>query len=152
MILMGPVRYYDSRPIPQMILGDSGYPNLSKLITPYKKSSRISAFERRRRHNYNKRVSKGRIIVENTIGALKMRFPILKNQIRLHKKKFSPLIMGCIILHNPMNSMGVPLPNDEEIAAEYPNSKILDDPVAGTADWDGVTEFFETRTLITDFV
>ena len=103
-----------------MILGDSGYPNLTKLITPYKKGGNITPYERRRRSNYNKRVSKGRIIVENTIGALKMRFPILKNKMRIRRKNFAHLIMGCVILHNLMNSMGVPMPDETEIAAEYP--------------------------------
>lgn len=119
-ILMGPVKYFDSRPIPQMIIGDSGYPNLNKLITPYKRVSTITPHERRRRNNYNRRLSKGRIIVENTIGALKMRFPILKNKIRIHRKNFSPLLMGCIILHNLMNGMGIPPPDDAEILVEYP--------------------------------
>ena len=37
-ILNGDNVYFNNRAIPQYILGDSGYPNLRKLITPYKKT------------------------------------------------------------------------------------------------------------------
>ena len=35
-------------------------------------------YVKRRRRKYNKAVSRGRILVEQSIGALKMRFPVLK--------------------------------------------------------------------------
>ena len=99
-----------------MIIGDSGYPNLSKLICPFKRDASVGPHKCMRRKRYNKRLSKGRIIVENTIGALKMRFPVLKNKIRVHRKNFSHLVMGSIILHNVMNMMGIPLLDEEAIA------------------------------------
>ena len=36
-ILDGPVKYFNGRSIPQLIVGDVGYPNLNKHVTPYKK-------------------------------------------------------------------------------------------------------------------
>lgn len=79
------------------------------------------------------------------MDALKMRFPILKNKITIHRNNFSPLLMGCVIHHNLMNDMGIPLPNDTEISTEYPNTALAQDVVDGNDDWDGVTEYLRTR-------
>ena len=67
------------------------------------------------RKKYNRRLSRGRILVENGIGALKMRFPILKNTMRIRRKNVSTIVMGCCILHNLMTNMGIPMPDEAEL-------------------------------------
>lgn len=68
--------------------------------------------QKRRIRRYKKRFSKGRVIVENSIGALKMRFPILKDTTRIRYKNVGTILYACVILHNIINAMGLPLPPD----------------------------------------
>ena len=90
-----------------------------------------------------------RIIVENTIGALKMRFPILKNTMRIRRRKFSTLLLGCVILHNTMNGMGIPMPPDTILD----DMGDLDENVQVPPDrWNGEQENKTTRDIILDLV
>jgi hypothetical protein len=101
--------------IPQVLIGDTGYPNVRHLITPFKKNEwfrNLPIFQKRRIRRYNKRLSRGRVIVENTIGALKMRFPILKETTRIRYKNVGTIFYACAILHNIINVMGLPPPPD----------------------------------------
>ena len=56
------------------LLGDSAYPLRPWLIVPYKDNGHLT----RQQKDFNYQLSKGRIIVEHTIGLLKGRFPRLK--------------------------------------------------------------------------
>jgi hypothetical protein len=51
------------------------------------------------------------VLVEQTIGALKMRFPILKNTIRIRRKNVGVLIFGCAIIHNFLNAANILIPD-----------------------------------------
>lgn len=107
--------------------------------------------ERRTRNNYNKHISKARIIVKNAMGALRMRFPILINN-QNPPKKLQSTNHGLYYTSRLDERHGFPPPNDAEINAEYQNMAPADDLVEGNDDWDGVVKYFGTRTLVCDFV
>ena len=50
--------------------------------------------------NYNRRVSRLRVKVENSIGYLKNRFSILKRRNHYTPEKMSRILMACCVLHN----------------------------------------------------
>ena len=123
---------FNNRVIPLYICGDSAYPNLRKMVTPFKKVPGLSAGERRRRKKYNRKLSRGRIVVEQAIGQLKMRFPILKNKMRVRRKNV-PAIVHCLaILHNVCIAMGMDI---EDEVNEDDNSD--DDDTVVELDVDG---------------
>ena len=51
-------------------------------------------------------VTRGRVIVENSIGRLKMRFNILAGKIRIAKANYKYVFLACIALHNFLNESG----------------------------------------------
>lgn len=50
-----------------------------------------------------------RLIVEDAIGALKMRFGILRQQLRFKIKSKANVFFTCVILHNFLIDTGTPL-------------------------------------------
>lgn len=64
-------------PHPQLIIGDNAYPALPNLVPVYPNEQGISADERNKRIRFNKILSSVRILVEQGLGTLKMRFPYI---------------------------------------------------------------------------
>ena len=62
--------------------------------------------ETRRRKRHNRIVSGTRILVKQSIGTLKMRFPILRGEMRFKPHICAKIFMTCIILHNFLISTG----------------------------------------------
>lgn len=78
------------------ILGDSGYPCLKKLLTPFKDNGHIS----RRQRNYNYILSTNRYIIEHCFGILKQKFRQLYH-VKMRDIKFIVhFIRACTVLHN----------------------------------------------------
>lgn len=78
------------------ILGDSTYPCLRHLLTPYKDTGNLSNVQK----NYNKKLTHCRVVVEHTIGILKQRFRQLYH-IQSHNIDFiCHFIRACCVLHN----------------------------------------------------
>lgn len=46
-------------------------------------------------------------MIEQAIGTLKMRFPIIKEPVRLSVKNIRKVFMTCVILHNFLINMGM---------------------------------------------
>ena len=90
----------------QMLLGDNAYPNSRHLLTVYKEVQDLPAVERRRRKRFNRVLARGRIVVEQTIGSLKMRFPYLLDRLRCRREFASKVIVVCAALHNFLLSTG----------------------------------------------
>lgn len=83
------------------LVGDSAYPLLPWLMVPHKDFGALTNCEKR----YNKKLSKTRVVIENTFGLLKGRFR------RLHMLDcnidFAPYIVtACCVLHNICMSNG----------------------------------------------
>ncbi|KAJ1184721.1 hypothetical protein NDU88_001524 [Pleurodeles waltl] len=79
------------------IIGDSGYPNLSWLLTPVR-NPRTRAEER-----YNEAHGQTRRIIERTFGLLKARFRYLHltdGSLFYSPKKVFQIIVACFMLHN----------------------------------------------------
>lgn len=78
------------------ILGDSGYPCLANLLTPFKDRGELT----RRQRNYNAKLCSNRYIVEHCFGLLKQRFRQLFH-IKLRKiPDIVHFIRACCVLHN----------------------------------------------------
>ncbi|KAJ1155113.1 hypothetical protein NDU88_007848 [Pleurodeles waltl] len=79
------------------LIGDSGYPNLSWLLTPVR-NPRTRAEER-----YNEAHGQTRRIIERTFGLLKARFRCLHMtgvSLYYSPKKVCQIIVACCMLHN----------------------------------------------------
>ncbi|KAJ1213515.1 hypothetical protein NDU88_001152 [Pleurodeles waltl] len=86
-----------SNSCPSIFAGDSGYPNLSWLLTPVR-NPRTRAEER-----YNEAHGQTRRIIERTFGLLKARFRFLHltgDSLYCSPKKVCQIIVVCYMLHN----------------------------------------------------
>nr|XP_049694472.1 putative nuclease HARBI1 [Helicoverpa armigera] len=130
------------------LLGDSGYPLKSHLLTPYLNPST------RGEQKYNEAHIKTRNTVERQYGVLKRRFPVLAVGIRLKLSTAVNVILACCILHNiciirkerdPINDGSIP--NLDQLIA---NGQIPSVPVAGADPIYGfqrslITQYFESQ-------
>ncbi|KAJ1174467.1 hypothetical protein NDU88_006288 [Pleurodeles waltl] len=79
------------------LIGDSGYPNLSWLLTPVR-NPRTRAEER-----YNEAHGRNRMVIERTFGLLKARFRCLHmtgGSLLYSPKKVCQIIVACCMIHN----------------------------------------------------
>ncbi|CAM4659675.1 unnamed protein product [Leuciscus chuanchicus] len=67
-----------------LLLGDSGYPCLPWLMTPF----------------MNPRNAAGMSIIERTIGQLKRRFHCLHSEMRVEPSRACRIIVACVVLFN----------------------------------------------------
>lgn len=78
------------------IIGDLGYPLLPWLMVPHKSQGQLSLSERL----FNRRLRRGRCVVENTFGILKQSFRELLVKSDLQVTFLPDVILSCAILHN----------------------------------------------------
>lgn len=83
------------------ILGDSAYPLLPWLLTPYRESG--DRFPRWK-INFNKHHSQQRVTIENTFGLLKQRFRRLYSIDAKSILQSCMIVMAACVLHNLCNS------------------------------------------------
>lgn len=82
-----------------ILLGDSAYPLLPQLITPYRDNGHLN----RNQKNFNKRLSSVRVSIEHAFGLLKQRFRQLYHlKLRGHQRECT-FIHACCVLHNMAN-------------------------------------------------
>ena len=93
-----------------LVLGDSGYPLVRYLMTPYQNPG--SPEEVR----YNRAHTSTRSSIERTIGQMKRRFPCLHSGLRVDPSKACLIISTCIVLHNIAKEIG-----DEDFESENEN-------------------------------
>ena len=74
-----------------------------------KKISRIDPVKR----PFNTKICKDRVMVKNTLGQLKSRFPMLRTPIRLSLEKVPSFIVACCVLHNVGKHLGDTFEDDK---------------------------------------
>ncbi|KAJ1143360.1 hypothetical protein NDU88_009669 [Pleurodeles waltl] len=92
------------------LTGDSGFPNLSWLLTPVR-NPRTRAEER-----YNEAHGRTRSKIERTFGLLKARFqcfPLTDRSLYYSPKKVCQIIIYCCMLHNLALRRQVPFPQED---------------------------------------
>ncbi|XP_018577163.1 protein ALP1-like [Anoplophora glabripennis] len=78
------------------LVGDSAYPLLDYMMTPYRDNRNLTVEQRR----FNYLHSKTRIVIEHTFGILKSRWRILKYINVNTVEKAVKIIVACCVLHN----------------------------------------------------
>ena len=76
------------------LLGDTGYGIAPYLMRPYSNPATPS------QRIFNRLLSSNRVVIEQSFGQMKRRFPILKYGIRLKIDNIPKCIMTCFVLHN----------------------------------------------------
>lgn len=116
------------------ILGDSAYPLLPWLMTPYKDTARSFPTWKKK---YNKCHSQQRVTIEVAFGLLKQRFCRLYLVDAASIKQCCLIIMGACVLHNLCNAERdlfdelQELPQLEEVGNNEESGVIVDRNVAG---------------------
>ncbi|XP_063837153.1 LOW QUALITY PROTEIN: putative nuclease HARBI1, partial [Ostrinia nubilalis] len=128
------------------LLGDSGYPLKSHLLTPYLNPSTPA------QQKYNEAQIKTRNVVERQYGVLKRRFPVLAVGIRLKLPTAVNVIIACCILHNicilrkeqePLNDGSIPNLESLIEAGRIPHIPVtVNDPIYGFQR-NQITNYFE---------
>lgn len=78
------------------LLGDSAYPIMENLLTPYRDYGELSQEQK----SFNLKFSATRVKIENTFGLLKGRFRQLHHTDFLSVDRTCKFIIACCVLHN----------------------------------------------------
>lgn len=80
---------------PYIFVADEAFALDVNLMKPYSQKSLNEA-----RHEFNKRLSRARVVVENTFGILASRFGVFHKPMILEPKKAEAITLACCYLHN----------------------------------------------------
>jgi len=78
------------------LLGDSGYPLLPWIMVPHRRDQNLSVAD----SLFNRKLSQGRLVVDNIIGLLKMTFRELHGKCDLNVCIVLDVVVCYAILHN----------------------------------------------------
>lgn len=95
-ILQGNERYLNGKEVPIVLIGDSGYPLLPWLIKPFAFTGMLT----QKQKEFNYRLSRARIVVENAFGRLKARWQCLLKQNDMVVTNVPKVVTASCILHN----------------------------------------------------
>ena len=84
------------------MLGDPAYPLLRWMMKPFPDCDRLTQEQR----NFNYRLSKARVVVENAYGRLKGRWRVLMKKIDVRLEDVSDIVAACCVLHNICEAHG----------------------------------------------
>ena len=96
LILTEPVKRINGVTVRPLLIGDSAYPLLPWLVSPYPHSHNLN----RNQAKFNKILSKSRVIVERAFGKLKCHWRCLLKPLEEKTPKVPHTILTCCILHN----------------------------------------------------
>lgn len=114
-------------PPDHFLLGDSGYPLLPWLMTPFKNNGHMTAQQTR----FNHALSTTRIVIEQAFGRLKNRWESLKYLHMDTIERSCLFVEACFLLHNICESradrlddlLEIEVPNDDDV--EHPQNPCL---------------------------
>lgn len=88
------------------LLGDSGYPAKTWLLTPITNPQNVQE------ERYNRRHVHGRNVIERCNGLLKQRFRCLHGELHYRPEKACAIINACVVLHNLAIANNIPEPDN----------------------------------------
>ncbi|XP_029179206.1 putative nuclease HARBI1 [Nylanderia fulva] len=100
---------YQQRELTGMIVGDSGYPALTFLLTPFRNP------QNEEEQKYNEIQSRTRMVVERTFGVWKRRFPCLSRGLSLKLVTCTGVVSAYAVLHNLALYFKDVLPEEPEV-------------------------------------
>ena len=112
-------------------MGDSAYPCLQQLMTPYRDNGHLSAKQK----NFNYKLSSSRIQIEHSFGILKQRFRQLYGCKLRSPKIVSHFIRACFVLHNICDTEDMDHLSDEPLdddSTETRTPDLVDEVIRGT--------------------
>ncbi|XP_044745975.1 putative nuclease HARBI1 [Coccinella septempunctata] len=112
------------------ILGDSAYPCLRNLLTPYKNNGHLSPVET----NFNKKLSHCRVLIEHTFGLLKQKFRQLYHLKLRSIPTICHFIRACCVLHNlSLEEFDEEVADGEDIddVERFPDNQEIDEEAEG---------------------
>lgn len=112
-------------PLHCLLLGDSGYPQRSYLMTPV-----LNAEPGSRQEAYTKAHIRARNTIERAFGVLKGRFRCLIGQRMLYYQPdfAAQIIIACVVLHNMIvQSRGAPVYDDIEPIFNLEDQEVVED-------------------------
>ena len=95
-ILMEPTFDLGGTVVRPLIVGDTAYPNKTWLIRPFKDNGGLTRDQR----NFNREVSKARIVSEHAFGMTKGRWRVLLKRLDEDSDRIPDTIIACCVLHN----------------------------------------------------
>ena len=84
------------------IIGGSAYPLLAKLMKPFPQNSNLTTEQRQ----YNYRICRAPVVVENCFGHLKARWRRLLKRLDTDVDNIPNIITACCVLHNMCEVLG----------------------------------------------
>ncbi|WAR19619.1 HARB1-like protein [Mya arenaria] len=100
------------------ILGDSGYPSKPYLLTPY------LATRSQKQERYNRAQVRTHVVIEQSFGILKRRFPCLSYGLRVEPEICCTIIVACVFLHNFGLSNGDTLDSNDDFNDDQPEVQL----------------------------
>ena len=118
-----------------MLLVDSAYSRWKHVLPIYKQEASVVGKELVMRKRFNSLCSSGWVIVENTLGTIKIRFPYVYDEMRQKKLgNAAKIVLAACTLHNFVILTGsghlTVLPQDEE-EDDNPDKEEAGAPVQG---------------------
>ncbi|XP_053379515.1 putative nuclease HARBI1 [Mercenaria mercenaria] len=111
-----------------LLVGDSAYPCRPFLMTPFNQP----ASEKERR--FNNSLCRARVLIEQSFGILKRRFPCLQVGLRMSPERAALVTLACVVLHNIAMLLNEPLDDstDEPDLGNDASNVLLPDRNDGT--------------------
>ncbi|XP_062103644.1 protein ALP1-like [Humulus lupulus] len=137
-VLLDAIRKDDNFPMPppgKYYVIDSGYPNMSGFLAPYRgECYHLRRFRGRGNHPrgamelFNYRHSSLRNVIERCFGLLKVRFPILKSMPPYFLGKQRRIPIACCAIHNLIKMHSI----NDRMFEQYPVDATLVEDIEGT--------------------
>ena len=132
-ILQGRKQHLYGQDVPIFLVGDAAYPLFPWLMKPFTSSSQLTGEEKQ----FNYRLSRARIVVENAFGRLKARWRCLLKQSDMDITNITMVVTACCILHNVCEIHGDVFDNEW---LEHSQNPDFEEPITNIAAGDNDEE------------